>query len=106
MRFELPITGYAIAGPGSEHAPAARQVQLPPAGTKRRGGRLPLLATDLARCARGIDSPDDENRSSRVLEHPKRRDRQSHQEQPVYHGQEPEQRSLEIEQAEGVPSVR
>jgi Beta-ketoacyl synthase, N-terminal domain len=49
--LSVSIEAFAIAGPGAEHAAAHQRVELPPPGTKRRGGRLPLLATALARQA-------------------------------------------------------
>ncbi len=48
MRIDLPISAYSVAGTGADAAPPERRVELPPPGTKRRGGRAPLLATALA----------------------------------------------------------
>ena len=49
MRIDLPIAAYAVAGTGTESAHPERRLRLPPPGTKRQGGRAPLLATALAR---------------------------------------------------------
>jgi hypothetical protein len=55
VELSVSIQSFAIAGPGAAHAEEPRRVELPPPGTKRKGGRLPLLATALARQA--TDSP-------------------------------------------------
>lgn len=51
IELSIGIEAFAIAGPGAEHTTDSRRVELPPPGTRRRGGRLPLLASALARMA-------------------------------------------------------
>ncbi|MCA8956674.1 MAG: hypothetical protein KDC87_11425 [Planctomycetes bacterium] len=49
LPVDLGIRAYAIAGSGSDRAPAPRCEPMPPPGTRRSGSRLGGLATALAR---------------------------------------------------------
>src|SRR5206468_3220883 len=53
VKLELPFSGYAAAGEGSEILPERRRVALQASGSARGGGRLPRLALELAQLALG-----------------------------------------------------
>lgn len=58
MKLEFSIHGYAVSGAGASSLPAGRCVPFAPAGTKRKGARLPLLARRLAQLAMGEAAAD------------------------------------------------
>ncbi len=57
MKVNLGVAGWAVSGTGAEAAPEACREALPPPGTRRRGGRAPLLAAALCRRAIATAEP-------------------------------------------------
>ena len=65
MNIDLHVAGWATCGSGAEQAPDAHREPLPGPGTRRRGGRAPLLAAAL--CRRALSTSSDEGAGPAAL---------------------------------------